>query len=474
MGREDWYRNKDWNDAIEAAFRDRLSRARERGQYLSIQGSALTGSLDQRLVLVGLGLIDEALVEYKDDRGFMKRTAYLEKVRALAKLGREAEIMPVLRAALQLGPSSDAAHDFLHFVVTRKLREHYDEARRLATDAIASEIIPNNVFEYNCKVAMIADELGDEEAARNHALWALDVFGERRSPFWRLPDFGLVQSVAVDRFLEIERIASTASEADREFRPDLSSSRVPFKVFQRRLHVANANRVDDLEEMAPEMRAAEEARRARTRQWESEAAELNREIKGVLPGVESYKELQYYPLESIAVAFPILLQWVGRIDGAHHVASISDFLVRAGVPGAAPAIGAAYERLTNDAPPADTRFIHDVHFIVQSFVQSKPASSELLRLARQERTPLSARHFLIAALARRKVKSSVDFVDELLDDPTIYAPLLGLRIVRSFGLENKRERVAELCSASEREVRKAAEKTLGALDKLRPQNEDGR
>ena len=98
----------------------------------------------------------------------------------------------------------------------------------------------------------------------------------------------------------------------------------------------------------------------------------------------------------------------------------------------------------------------------------------MLRLARQERTPLSARHFLIAALARRKVKSSVDFVDELLDDPTVYAPLLGLRIVRSFGLENKRERVAELCSASEREVRKAAEKTLGALDKLRPKNEDGR
>jgi hypothetical protein len=467
MGREDWYRNKEWNDAIEAEFRDRLSRARDRGQYLSIQGSALTGSADQCLVLVGLGLIDEALVEFEDDRGFMKRTAYLEKVRALAKLGREAEILPVLRAAQQLGPSSDTANDFLHFVVTRKLREHYVEARRLATDAIVSEIIPSNIFEYNCKVAMIADELGDEEAARNHALWALDAFDERRSPFWRLPEFGLVQSVAVDRFLEIERIASTATEADREFRPDLSSSRVPFKVFQRRTDVSNAYRVDDLEDMESERRAAEEARRARTRERESEAAELNLEIKGVLPGIESYHELEYYPLRSIAVAYPILLRWVARIDGSHHVASISDFLVRARVAGAAHAIGLAFERLVTDVHPTNTRFIYDLISIARDLVRSKPTSSDLLRIARLGRTPMPARHHLIAALVSRKVKGSLDFVDELLDDRTFSeAAVLGLRIIRSFRLENKRERVIALTKSAQPKVRTAAEKTLEELDRV--------
>jgi hypothetical protein len=161
------------------------------------------------------------------------------------------------------------------------------------------------------------------------------------------------------------------------------------------------------------------------------------------------------------------LRWVARIDGSHHAASISDFLVRARVAGAAAAIGLAFERLVTEVHPTNTRFIRDLQSIVRDLVRAKPTSSDLLRLARIDRAPMPARHHLIAALAARKVKGSIDFVDELLDDRTFSeTPVLGLRIIRSFRLENKRERVIALSRSAQPKVRKAAEKTLEELDRV--------
>ena len=237
--------------------------------------------------------------------------------------------------------------------------------------------------------------------------------------------------------------------------------------------VASAYRVTD--DARPESRIENDSMRARMRRWEDEAADLNLEIKRALPGVDSYKELEYYPLQSIAVAFPILLRWVKRIESLHHVASISDFLVRASVPGAAPAIGAAYERLAIEVNLSSDAFAHDLRSIAQDLVRSKPPSNELLRLARLAQIPMSSRHYLIAELVSRKVKSSIDFVDELLDDRSVYAAaILGLRIVRSFRLENKRQRAAQLGCSTDPEVRKAVEKTLAAFDTSPPSSEDGR
>ena len=62
MSAEDWFRNRDWNDKIEAAFYEKLRRARRKEQYLRIQACILADSCPK----VALKLLDEYF-ELKDD-----------------------------------------------------------------------------------------------------------------------------------------------------------------------------------------------------------------------------------------------------------------------------------------------------------------------------------------------------------------------------------------------------------------------
>src|SRR4030095_9502291 len=93
MARDDWFRNTDWNAEIEAAFFEKLRRAREKKQYLRIQASTIAGRKPE----VALRLLDEyfALGDHFD-RGH----ANADRASAYLALGDGEHAITALEAAL--------------------------------------------------------------------------------------------------------------------------------------------------------------------------------------------------------------------------------------------------------------------------------------------------------------------------------------------------------------------------------------
>lgn len=95
MGKEDWYRNTEWNDSIENAYRTKLSRARSmRPQYLQIQASLLAKKYPE----VALGLIDEY---FKTNDDFVVPSALCARADAYISLGRIDEAISAYKQALE-------------------------------------------------------------------------------------------------------------------------------------------------------------------------------------------------------------------------------------------------------------------------------------------------------------------------------------------------------------------------------------
>jgi len=67
MANDDWYRNKSWDNEVEADFEARLKRSRgafNKAQYLRIQASYLLDSSDKKIQLVGVSLMERLIKDY--------------------------------------------------------------------------------------------------------------------------------------------------------------------------------------------------------------------------------------------------------------------------------------------------------------------------------------------------------------------------------------------------------------------------
>lgn len=186
----DWFRNTTWDAAIEAAFEKKLRCARRKEQYLRIQACTLTHSHPE----VALKLLDRYF-ELPND--FDHAQAHVDRATALLALGRVEESLQADEAALARESAfpnllTQAHLDLPYTVATRGVREHYSRARELLSQHESRLMFPVDHFRWHAAHALIAAAIGEAEAARNHAVRALDAASRDDSGFRYHPSAGLV------------------------------------------------------------------------------------------------------------------------------------------------------------------------------------------------------------------------------------------------------------------------------------------
>jgi len=208
MGRDDWYRNTNWDSGTEAAFRAKLARARtSRPQYLRIQASYLTEAFPE----TALQLIEEYF-----DTGdeFDVPNALCARAEAYLTLGRKAETIAAYKQALQWEEThprhiSTARIDLPKLVAADRLSNEYD----YALDILATRFspmdhqFPSTRYFWNGSYALIAYEQGQYIEAKEFAERAVRAAMETESPFRYHRTVGVVRDTSDDFGRRIKRIA---------------------------------------------------------------------------------------------------------------------------------------------------------------------------------------------------------------------------------------------------------------------------
>jgi tetratricopeptide (TPR) repeat protein len=208
MGRDDWYRNKEWNADIESAFRAKLSRSRGmRPQYLRIQASCLADDHPE----AALGLIEKY---FETGDQFDVPNAFCAKAEALLALGRISEAIDAYKQALDWEDShprhiSTARIDLPKLVADYRISNEY----AYALDILVSRFkpldhqFPSTRYFWNGSYALIAHELGHVLQAQEFAEQALGAAAETESPFRYHPIVGVVRDTSDEFGRRIKRIA---------------------------------------------------------------------------------------------------------------------------------------------------------------------------------------------------------------------------------------------------------------------------
>ncbi len=190
MPRGDWFRNTNWNPAIEAEFLAKHRRARDKTQPLRIQAHLLAQTHPE----VALRLLD---LYFGLGGGWDATQAYVEQATAFLATGKRSKAVESYLVALKIeegsrNPDVWAALKFSLLVAQAKIKEHYDFCLTLLSQREARLIFPADIFSCNAARALILVELGRKDIAKEYAGKALDAAHKTHSGLRYHPDVGLV------------------------------------------------------------------------------------------------------------------------------------------------------------------------------------------------------------------------------------------------------------------------------------------
>jgi hypothetical protein len=189
MGRDDWFRNTEWNARVAQTFEEKLRRARRKEQYLRIQACVLTAShpevahalLDRYFTFPDQ--VDAAQAHVDRAHAFLAQARIEDAVSAYERaLTREAEFPNLL---------TQAYIDLPFEIATRGLSQHYDRALDLLHMHRGRLTFPVDHFKWNAAQALIA-KATRRDTCYSFARAALEAADRRTSDFRYHSDLGLV------------------------------------------------------------------------------------------------------------------------------------------------------------------------------------------------------------------------------------------------------------------------------------------
>src|SRR5512142_1203776 len=203
MSTRNWFRHTTWTSDDQREFFARLMRAtkQKRPQYLYIQAACLLETHQRRNVQAALGLLDLCLADCAPGDDEIENLQHM-RARCLEALGQNDAAIEAYRAALQARQRtpqgrSTAPLDFAYLVVRKRRRVLYAEAMDALTKYVDEVILlfPDAQYRYAAACAIIAQETGETERAKDFAAKALEAASKTNSGLSYHPDAGLVGKI---------------------------------------------------------------------------------------------------------------------------------------------------------------------------------------------------------------------------------------------------------------------------------------
>ena len=194
MASDDWYRNNDWNEAIETEFEARLKRSRgayNKAQYLRIQASYLLDNSDKNNQLVGLRLMNKLVADFPAEEftlvfgqeqlgDYYFKTGDLDTAEHFYRIVTEHYKTKNSRRGTSAMADLKLSETILNSNQTNKFEEAYKICKEHPVDELTFN---SDKFYYAELMAQLCDKMNKTDEAKSFAKTALEI-SKIAKPVW--------------------------------------------------------------------------------------------------------------------------------------------------------------------------------------------------------------------------------------------------------------------------------------------------